>query len=132
MNIDILMYADDIILTASSAQDAQIMLNEVSKFGETHQIKFNPTKTSLLIYGAKKEDQLVNLLLCNQTIVRTTTVKYLGSELADNYSNKQHIQKRKIAVFSSLGNLISSGIINQQMDVFIKINLFKTYLKPLL
>ena len=109
MNIDILMYADDIILTASSAQDAQIMLNEVSKFGETHQIKFNPTKTSLLIYGAKKEDQLVNLLLCNQTIVRTTTVKYLGSELADNYSNKQHIKKRKIAVFftwqlNKLGN----------------------------
>ena len=132
MNIDILMYADDIILTASYAQDAQTMLNEVSKFGETHQIKFNPTKTSLLIYGAKKVDELVKLFLCNQTIVRATTVKYLGSELADNYSNKQHIQKRKIAVFSSLGNLISSGIINEQMDVFIKMSLFKTYLKPLL
>ena len=132
MNIDILMYADDIILMASTIQDAQKMLDEVTKFGETHQIKFNPTKTNLLIYSSKKVDKSIDLLLCNQKIIRTSTVKYLGTELADNYSNKQHIQKRKAAVFSSLGNLISTGVINEQMNVYVKMSLFKTYLKPLL
>ena len=75
INIDILMYADDIILTASSAQDAQTMLNEVSKFGETHQIKFNPTKTSLLIYGAKKGTLLMQSNNCKSDYSQVSRVR---------------------------------------------------------
>ena len=84
-------YADDIILVASTIKDAQLMLDEVRKFGYSHQIKFNPTKTSLLIYNPKKEDKLAKLVLCNEEIIRTNSVKYLGNELADNYSNKRQI-----------------------------------------
>ena len=42
MCIDIIMYADDIILMASTVNNMQKMLNEVTKFGQSHQIKFNP------------------------------------------------------------------------------------------
>ena len=108
------------------------MLDEVSKFGYSHQIKFNPTKTSLLIYNPKKEDKLAKLVLCNEEIIRTNSVKYLGNELADNYSNKQHIEKRKTIANASLANLMSTGVINQQMNIQTKMRMFKTYLKPLL
>ena len=49
--IDILMYADDIMLVAPSHQKMQQMLDEVSKFSITHQIRFNPNRTMLLIFN---------------------------------------------------------------------------------
>ena len=132
MHIDILMYADDIIILASSPKDAQIMLNEVTKFGKDYQIKFNPDKTNVLIYNAKPEDELVVLLLCNAPIVRTKCVKYLGVQLSDDYKNQEHLNKRKTAVQTSYANLISTGVINDQMDIYTKMCMFKIYLKPLL
>ncbi len=59
------MYADDIILISTSIGNAQAMLNIVTEFSKTHQIKFNPDKTCLLIYRATYDkDTNTTLLLC--------------------------------------------------------------------
>ena len=70
MRIDILMYADDIILIATFINDAQTMLDVVSEFSNTHQVKFNPDKTGLLIFkDVSDTETTTRLLLCGEPIV---------------------------------------------------------------
>ena len=126
------MYADDIILMASTVNNMQKMLNEVTKFGKSHQIKFNPTKTSLLVYNPKTEDETVSFLLCDQQIIKADSVKYLGNELSSNYTISKHVENRKRSATVSLANLYSTGILNEQMNSETKIKLFNVYLKPLI
>ena len=132
MNIDVLMYADDVVLVTSCPKEAQAMLDILSNVSESHQIKFNPDKTNVMILQPTTEDNKLVLLLCKQKITRTESIKYLGTELESSQLNKLHVEKRKKAVISSLNNLINSGIINDQMNMVNKIKLFKTYVKPLL
>jgi hypothetical protein len=95
MKIDVLMYADDVVILATCPKEAQLMLDEVSKVSSTHEIKFNPDKTNLMIFGANKDDKNLILLLCGQPIVRSNSIKYLGTEITSNYNNMKHIEARK-------------------------------------
>ena len=133
MIIDILMYADDIILIATSLTDAQTMLDVVSEFSKTHQVKFNPDKTGLLIFKhASDIETSTILLLCGEPIVIERTVKYLGVMVNDTFNNKDHIEKRIKLAYVSIGNLYSTGVLNRLMSINTKISLFKIYIKPLL
>ena len=67
MILNIIMYADDIILVADNAVDAQLLLDAVTKFGFESKIKFNPEKTSLMVCGSKSIP--FELKLCNKSIV---------------------------------------------------------------
>ncbi len=131
MKIDILMYADDVILMTSCLKEAQIMLNELSIISETHQIKFNASKTNVMVMDGDHNEK-VELYLCKELITQTNTIKYLGTELESSHQNKEHVIKRKKAVVIALNNLFNAGIINNQMHISSRVKLFKTYIKPLL
>jgi hypothetical protein len=55
----------DVVMIATCPKEGQLMLNEVSKVSFTHEIKFNPDKTNLMIFSPRKEDQNLSLLLIN-------------------------------------------------------------------
>jgi hypothetical protein len=132
IRIDVLMYADNIIIVTSCANEAQTMLNEITKISESHEIKFNPDKTNMMIFDKKENDSNLQLLLCGKPIVHSNQIKYLGTEITTNYSNIAHIETRRKKVAISLNNLISSSIINDYMPTSAKMKLFKVYIKPLL
>ena len=131
MLVQIIMYADDITLIAESAEDMQILLNKLGEFSKTLQIKFNPSKTTLLIYNSKN-DETVYLVLCGKPIIQTKDFKYIGVQVSDDYKNKKHIDKRRSAVIASLAKLTSTGIVDSQMDIATKLRLFSIYIKPLI
>jgi len=113
--------------------NAQAMLNIVTEFSKTHQIKFNPDKTCLLIYRATHDkDTNTTLLLCGETITLSSSIKYLGVMINDTANNKEHIEKRIKLAFTNIGNLQSTGVLNKLMSINTKISLFKVYIKPLL
>ena len=105
----------------------------VSEFSKTHQVKFNPDKTGLLIFKhASDIETSTILLLCGEPIVIERTVKYLGVMVNDSFNNKDHIEKRIKLAYSSIGNLYSTGVLNRLMSINTKISLFEIYIKPLL
>ena len=53
LKIEILLYADDIILLSQSKQEMQTLLDNVSSFGKENYIKFNPEKTLHILYKVK-------------------------------------------------------------------------------
>lgn len=131
IRIDILMYADDVILVANDINEAQAMLNVVTEFSSTNQVKFNPDKTHLLVFNKITNDEDV-LYLCGERIVKSNSIKYLGVMVNSNFENIEHIEKRRKAVYASMTNLITTGILNNEMSVHTKLKMFKIYLKPLL
>lgn len=109
------------------------MLDVVSEFSNTHQVKFNPDKTGLLIFKHVSDTETSTiLLLCGEPIVIEKNVKYLGVMVNDSFNNKDHIEKRIKLAYISIGNLYSTGVLNRLMSINTKINLFKIYIKPLL
>jgi len=133
MRIDILMYADDIILIATSIKDAQTMLDTVTEFSKTHQVKFNPEKTNLVIYKSPNDNETNTiLLLCGEPIVIAESIKYLGVMVNNSFNNQEHIDKRTKLAYSNLSNLYTTGVLNKMMCVSTKISLLKIYIKPLL
>ncbi len=130
--VSVLMYADDVILIASTPTDAQALLNVVTKFGTDYQVKFNPNKTNIMIETARKDWQNYKLKLCNEDIVQSTQIKYLGNEIGSNGKSRPHLEIRKTKAISALQSLRTNGILNNEMETKHKIELFNIYVKPLL
>jgi hypothetical protein len=85
--INLMMYADDIIVVSSTKADLQIQLNAIGKYGIEHGIKFNQLKCELLIFHKNRNrSQLQESLdqfqgqvtLNNIPIPEVTSFRYLG------------------------------------------------------
>jgi len=68
IKIDLLMYADDVIIVTSCSNEAQLMLNEITKISDSHEIKLNPDKTNMMIFDKKSDELNFQLLLCETNI----------------------------------------------------------------
>jgi hypothetical protein len=52
MCIDVLAYADDILIITHTKINMQLMLNRLSELGEELEIKFNPNKSVYMVFNA--------------------------------------------------------------------------------
>jgi len=130
--INVLMYADDVIILADNIVQAQKMLDIITKFGEDYQIKYNPDKTNIMIESTKKETRKAKLLLCGKEIVKTEHIKYLGSDIACNGKSRSHLEIRKSKTLSSLNSLRTNDILNDHLSIDNRIKLYNIYIKPLM
>jgi len=126
MCIDVLAYADDILIITHTRINMQLMLNRLSELGEELEIKFNPK-------NERREDSWNGiLLLAGKKIEEVNTFKYLGAEIDNNNNNKHHIKKRKSAVIGAVVKLIASGISSENMHPIPQAEMFKTHVRPIL
>jgi len=130
--VNILMYADDVIVIGEKLEDVQKMLDVISKFGHEYQVKFNPDKTNVMIEDPKNKLGDLHLTLCNQDLVKSGEIKYLGSQIQINGKIKNHIEMRKKKSNASMNSLKSMGILNTEMDICNKVKLFNIYIRPIL
>jgi len=130
--VNVLMYADDVILLANTIEEAQTMLNIVTEFGQEFQIKYNPNKTNVMIESSNKAVRETKLYLCGEEIVKTNQIKYLGSDISNNGKARNHLEIRKSKSIASLNGLRTAGILNNDLDIQNKIKLYNIYIKPLM
>jgi hypothetical protein len=50
LKVDILHYADDIVVTSQNKKGGQKQLNLIAKFGLENDIKYNPDKTAFMVF----------------------------------------------------------------------------------
>ena len=132
ITIYILCYADGILLIAKSEEEMSKALMIVSNFGLSHEIKYNPNKTGYLIFNGKSKEEKITLHLNKIMINRVYSTKYLGVELMDNMSSVNHLKKRKSSAFASLSKIKSAGLISESTNLLTRIQLYKTYIRPIL
>ena len=95
VSIDIILYADDLLLITDTKWKLSQMLNILTNFGQNSEIKFNGSKTTLMIYNKRMGDNRrmfiesenkVKLELSGENIVPTDKMKYLGCIYSNTYS----------------------------------------------
>jgi hypothetical protein len=140
-SIDIIAYADDILIVTNSKRKAQIMLDEISKYCDQFEIKINADKTVLIIFNYYIErstaDTLLDiwqndLTLQNVVLTRSHQTKYLGVIISDANDNVEHINKLITSTTKASGAMKSFGLQDEVFSIQMKINMYKTYVMPVL
>ena len=128
--INAILYADDIIVVSQSLDELQEMLNIVTRFGHSHEIKFNPNKTNGIAFGSSKRNSTI--YLDHQPIKFGETIKYLGVILNNKLTPTAHIVARKQAATKVVNGLRRVGIFSPVTSVRLKLLLYNTYARPVL
>ena len=78
--VRLLLYADDIVLLAESAEDLQNMLDIVTKYSRQWRFRVNPKKgkSEVMLFGRKPRNQDRKWKLAGVEIGETSMYKYLG------------------------------------------------------
>lgn len=138
--INLLLYADDIILISNTKKEMQILLNLVEKFGKDREIKFNPDKTNFIsvndnlnLKTAKYINDTTAIRMNGEIIEEVYHMKYLGSYISNNLLNKVHLDER-IKLTSAAVNKLNTecGFNSKVTSVKMKAQLYKSYIRPVL
>lgn len=139
--VNVLLYADDIVLLSESKRDMNEMLNAITNYGKTKEIKFNGNKTNLLIFNKKNkkltkseiDDEIkIKLKLDGEEVVEVEQARYLGFMLDVNSMNKTHLESLHSNFANKLSKLNLAGLDKKEMLSKTKSILYKAHLRPLL
>ncbi|RNA42314.1 RNA-directed DNA polymerase from mobile element jockey-like [Brachionus plicatilis] len=141
VKIDVIAYADDLLLISQTKKVLQSLLEIVTYHGTKLEIKFNPSKTVYIIFSCKKTRTAADrrddwwqdeLTLEREKIRRVTSMKYLGVEFNEQNSDQNHLEARKRAALGALARLKNLEILTENTCPFLKGYLYKTYILPVL
>jgi hypothetical protein len=141
LSIDIIGYADDILLVSNIKSNVQKMLDKVEQYCNMYEIKVNGDKTVLLIFNkwctrSKKElnEDGTNLTLTLQNIklVESFSLKYLGMEITTDLTNKKHIDTRCDKALKAMSMIKAKGLGDAQIHAHTKSEMYKTFVMPIL
>jgi hypothetical protein len=97
----LLMYADDIVLLASSVAELRAMNKVATDYAHANRYQFNGKKSNVLVFNANK--QLTDLVrneawvLFGEAVEVTNSYKYLGVDLDHNLNNWSGYLNRTVA-----------------------------------
>jgi len=130
VNVNHLMYADDIVLLAPSLSGLQKLLTRCENYGTLHDIKFNTEKTALLYFRSEllRKSDLPTLQLGGRDLKIVQSVKYLGHLLNNEFTDDDDIS-RQCRVLYAQGNILLRKFFMCTLEV--KLKMFKTYCTPL-
>jgi len=139
--VNILLYADDIVLICDSRRGMDDMLKTITDYGKEKEIKFNGSKTNLLVFNkngkkltkSEVEDEIsIKLKLDNEEVVEVEQARYLGFILDVNSTNKAHLESLQSNFANKLAKLNIAGFNKKEMLSRTKSVLYKSHLRPLL
>lgn len=78
VNLNCLMYADDLLLVSSSSNGLQLALNKLNSYCKLWKLEMNVNKTNVVIFRQRKRTETVNFYLGGQQLKTVDQVKYLG------------------------------------------------------
>lgn len=90
--INCLLFADDIVLLGNTEEELQILLNIAHKFVSKWSLKFNSSKSKVLVTG-KKKDSDKKWYLGNDLIEEVNEYKYLGVYFSRSLKSTYHIEQ---------------------------------------
>ena len=106
--INHLMYADDLVLMAPSSMGLSTLLSVCSEYGIEHDIKYNSTKSNVMIFFGKqfKYIHIPNFLLNGVTLPRVSKYKYLGHIITEDLCDNGDISRQYNIIYAQGNALI--------------------------
>ena len=123
---NIIAYADDIVLLASSALSLQILINEASAEAHELRLNFNKNKSKWIIFRApgNKQSIVKDMEMNGGPIGRVDVFKYLGYILRSDLRNVDDIQRAMKKFYCEFNNILRKF---NFADVIVKLYLCRCY-----
>ena len=146
IKVDILLYADDIIIMASTINGMVEMLKKLECFGKENEIKFNVAKTFIMIIHPTKETKRnkrrnfshhvnlndINFKLDNVTIPVVKCIRYLGVYINNKLTNTDHLDNKINELATKVNKINGIGFSSYCLKPLTKSFYYNTYIRPYL
>ena len=125
------IFADDVVLYVShknldlATVTLQNSLNELYKWYKNNRLKINVDKTKVMLLKSSSSDKL-NIFIENHQIEQVKSIRYLGVEVDENLSWKQHIDKLCKSLSFKIHFL---GLLRKYLDARLLNILYKTIIQ---
>ena len=133
VSISILLYADDIVLLADTAEDLQLMLDKLYDHSYKWRYTVNINKSAVLIFNPNPRDQTkYEFKLNNLVIPLQSEYKYLGIEMLTKLNWKP---ARKRLIRGARANMIRAlamGANVGELSIKAGINIYKSLVRSIL
>ena len=129
-NINILTYADDILLLSPTFQQLSIIYGILCNQLELLGLKINCKKTKCILFGNERRSALPvpsMLNMGNHDLEIVKSIKYLGYFLKSDLTDTDDIKKRLFSFYSKFFTLFKD-FNNLKINTFVR--LFNSYVKP--
>ena len=130
--IGIVCFADDVLLITNRWDEMQRMLRECEEYGIETQIKWNPTKTVFCRFGRGNKKEVEKLVFCGEELEEEESFRYLGVIMSKDFKCAKHIMSRIGKSSYAVHKLMESGAKSKVMDIYLKVFLYKTFVRPVL
>ena len=91
--LNVLLYADDIVVMSESSEDLQEVLNVVAGYGNDFNVSFSDEKSEVLIVNGLAHEGENGWMLGDKKLKRTKEYKYLGMWINEDGSGKEMREK---------------------------------------
>ena len=121
--INILPYADDLVLLSPSSTVLQVLLNKIESFLYRLKLNVNVDKTVSMIVNRKKNVSDISFSFNGRVLSRVFKYKYLGCILSTDLSDKEDIERSFKSFNKSFGCILRKL---NSVDTQILYSLFNT------
>ncbi len=143
LKVEVLLYADDILLLCNTAADLINLLKIIDNFAIINEVKLNVAKTFILVIPSKisrgiyRKFQLdkINSLtftLAGEIIPIVESIRYLGVYINNKFTNETHLDTKIDELVNKVNKLNVIGFSSPALTPFTKAFLYTTYLRPFL
>jgi hypothetical protein len=131
--VNILLYADDVVLIAPTAASLQIMINNLEKYCDLWNLQLNLNKSKILVFrnGGKLKDNDRWVYKGNRIEV-VNSYKYLGVELTSKLSWESHINVKSTSSKFAINNIWLRFFGNNKISLDSKFNCFYAVVRSML
>lgn len=126
--LQILAFADDIVLIAHSPKELEISMEKIKQNCQKIGLEIHPDKTKWM---KNKHCKFQTVKLNNNIVEEVDSYTYLGQTIRMDNDIKQEIMRRKRAAWTSF-NQIKTTITNPEIELNIRSNLFNSNILPAL
>jgi len=126
------MYADDLVLIASSISTMQAMINLCSEEISYLDMRFNVAKSSVMRIGKRYKHHGAPLVVSNDYLEFVVQVKYLGVYILSGLHFILDISKLKSKFYTALNGILSKCCGRGGMNEMVTLHLVNAFCRPLL
>ena len=126
MLVNHLMYADDLVVLSPSSAGLQQLLNICTEYGMENDIKYNASKSAVLISRTKEDkcQKFPVFKLSNNNLCTSKKVKYLGHIITDQMSDDDDIYRQCRSMYAQANILVRKF---SMCTEGVKMALFRSY-----
>lgn len=125
--VNLLMYADDLVLLCPYSVGMQQMLKVCSQYGLEYDIKYNAKKSHIMVVRSNEDSKSTfpTFYLSDSPLDECNKIKYLGHVISNDWMDDKDMYRQQRQIYAQANMLIRKFYMCSD---FMKCSLFRTYI----